>query len=212
MGEYFTSLAQPSQFYPLSDPVLIDASGVPQYWLPEEFSRVTYAGETRLAFGKNLLTPATTAHVHACIKTTAIAGTEYYMDNDGYALVIPRSCTDPAGISYEHKRIKFTKGDDQQADLLNLIAKLLIGYTPPAPKALYVVGALRDIHRARNSKAVLSVLNVPPGSTFPNHLATLLESSERHVPALASNLLSCMMTEELLSSSVLCEGRPGSQW
>jgi hypothetical protein len=198
MSAYFSHLSQPAHFYKMSDPVLVDCNGPPPNWLPEEFAKVERGGETRLAFGNRLVSLETTTHVHACVKTTAIAGSAYYLGKDGLALVIPRSSTDPTGINFEHKRIKFVMGDVGQAELLSYVSTLLAEANPPPQKALYLLSGLRDAHRTKNSKKVLDALRAPSGSTPAAHLATLLSSQDRFVPSIASNLLACMRTNELL--------------
>lgn len=199
-SSFLHHLAQPSRFYPMMDPVLIDASGVPSHYLPNEFTRRTAGGEVRLVFGRRLLSPETTAQVHAATKTSAIAGTGYYLDKDGMALVIQRSSTEADGISFEHKKVRFTLGDDQHAQLLTYVSNLATGTTPSATKLFFVVASLRDVHRTKSSAKVLAALSVPAGTSPTAHLASLLSSTERHVPTLASNLLACLMTEGLLTS------------
>lgn len=190
-----------SSFYNSGMPSVIDCNSVPMHYLPPRFSRRVIKGKgPRILFDERFpLSDQSMICLQACISASAMGSTTYYLDEQGFALVIPRSYSTETAVHFDNVTLKRTTGDNIQP-LLKITSAWVASASPLSSQLVFLLKSLRDVHKTKCSDAVVTTLGSVPATAVVQGLVDLLSSSQRHISNLSASLLSCIVDEKALSA------------
>jgi hypothetical protein len=183
--------------------VVVDASGFPEYYLPDSFSRhiapngdriILYKGKAKIS-GKRLRA------LTAAILTTAIGATEYWIDTEGSILVQARYSTSATHIYFDRMKCSIVSGDDPYPLVAYIRDILGTEVSPRAEQLCKLLGKLRVIHKAKKSAVVLKALTaLVTDRGAESGLLEGLSSTVKDLPVLCSIILGCMANPDVVGN------------